>query len=160
MKDKIKHLIRQYNDTISPIRPYRLEFSQDSINAVFKSDSFGTGFPHAGKSIQEVGQMRPFPTQDFRIGAFLHPRKEGVLVIDNNRGGTAHAVAGVPMRIKIIDYEKAGNKQAFETRKSDGTTIQFDKNLDRIIGKTTVQMQENTRMYGRIPTGEHKILDE
>ncbi|UCM86433.1 MAG: hypothetical protein LF885_07155 (plasmid) [Rickettsia endosymbiont of Culicoides impunctatus] len=126
-------LRRQYNDNIHPIA-YSVQFSQKGVNAFFSADTTSTRFPFAAKSVPEVGKMKPFPTEEFRINVFLHPYLSGVIVADNNRGLTAHAMARVPLtRIQLTD--DPSNYTALQKtidKNFNGRSIWFDKNLNKL----------------------------
>ncbi|WP_375329880.1 hypothetical protein [Candidatus Tisiphia endosymbiont of Nemotelus uliginosus] len=153
---------------------YEIEFSQDKANARFSNtEEKGKSFEHKGRKIQEVGEIKPFPTEDFRIQVFNYPTESKVddknikptkgdknrtLVVDNNRGTAAHAIAQVPLtRLNLTDSPK--NKGAFYKREGDGSIITFDKNVTDIT-KCKAIITAKTSIWARIPSSSIASLEE
>ncbi|WP_375333809.1 hypothetical protein [Candidatus Tisiphia endosymbiont of Xenochironomus xenolabis] len=151
---------------------YEIEFSQDKANARFSNtEEKGKSFEHKGRKIQEVGEIKPFPTEDFRIQVFNYPTESKVddknikptkgdknrtLVVDNNRGTAAHAIAQVPLtRLNLTDSPK--NKGAFYKREGDGSIITFDKN---VTTERTATITAKTSIWARIPSSSIASLEE
>ncbi|MCC8416718.1 MAG: hypothetical protein LN575_05180 [Rickettsia endosymbiont of Gnoriste bilineata] len=145
---------------------YQIEFSQDNANARFSNtEEKGKSFEHKGRKIQEVGEIKPFPTEDFRIQVFNYPTESKVddknikptkgdknrtLVVDNNRGTAAHAIAQVPLtRLNLTDTPK--NKGAFYKREGDGSIITFDKNVTDITKRKAI-ITAKTSIWAIIPS--------
>lgn len=153
---------------------YQIEFSQNNANARFSNtEEKGKSFEHKGRKIQEVGEIKPFPTEDFRIQVFNYPTESKVddknikptkgdknrtLVVDNNRGTAAHAIAQVPLtRLNLTDTPK--NKGAFYKREGDGSIITFDKNVTDIT-KCKAIITAKTSIWARIPSSSIASLEE
>ena len=129
---------------------YQLEFSQHGVNAKFSANAGGKVFPHAEQSVETVSNISPFPTQDFQIGVFLHPKKPRILVTNNNRGLTAHALANIRPTRLYLDSNPS-NLPAFNKRQGDGRSIQFDKNITSSTSRQPIPIGNNAGYFARTP---------
>jgi hypothetical protein len=53
--EEIRQIARKCNDNNPVMIPHQVQPSQEYVNAKFGEDRTGTGFKHAGRTVEEVG---------------------------------------------------------------------------------------------------------